>query len=288
MKTLAVGPSRELVGAGKSVGSVTALCFGSPVEDLGADEVLVGPEADLAVVEAAVREARPDLILFAADSFGRDVAPRLAWRLKAGLVTDCIGWDEELRFHRPVYGGKAVAVFTVHSPMKVAVVRSGAFPAAPPAPNPVRRLDTRVPDAPLRVVEHVKEAGSGPSLADARVVVSGGRGLGDGAAFKQIEELAAVLGAAVGASRAAVDEGWVPASWQIGQTGKSVRPELYVAVGISGASQHMAGVTAAKHIVAINSDGDAPIFETARLGVVGDYREVLPALTAALKEVLGG
>lgn len=299
MKTLVAGRSarqvRELIGAGRTLGSVTALIFEGPGDDLGADAVWRCdlPEFELSPVEvgldglqAACAELGPDLVLLGADSCGRDWAPRLAWRLGAGLVTDCVGWDEQLRFLRPVYGGKALAAIAVLTAIKVAVLRPGVFPPTAPAANPVRPLQVAAGQPRTRVVERRSEAAAGPSLQDASIVVSGGRGLGGPESFELLRELAAVLGAAVGASRAAVDAGWVPASWQIGQTGKSVRPDLYLAVGISGASQHMAGVGAAKHVVAVNTDADAPIFETARLGVVGDYREVLPALTAALREEL--
>jgi electron transfer flavoprotein alpha subunit len=291
---------RELIGGARGLGRVTALMLGQPAEDLGCDETLwfddpaleASPsEAGLAALQAACREVSPDLVLLPADSGGRDWAPRLAWRLGAGLVTDCVGWDLESgepRFRRPVYGGKAVAVFAVRTPVRVAVVRPGSFGPAEPAPSPLRRLEVPVAGELPSIAERDAEAAAaGPSLEDAAVIVSGGRGLGGPENFKRLEELASVLGAALGASRAAVDEGWVPASWQIGQTGKSVRPDLYIAVGISGASQHMAGVSAAKTIVAVNTDGEAPIFEAARLGVVGDYREVLPALTAALRQELG-
>jgi electron transfer flavoprotein alpha subunit len=252
-------------------------------------------DAGVAALQAAAAEAGASLLLLPADSRGRDWAPRLAYRLKGGLVSECIGWrwgdGAEPTLLRPVYGGKAVQEEVPEAPVTLAVMRPGALAAL--EPDPSRHGDVR----PLAVsfdgagrpelVEQVVEASEGPKLEEARVIVSGGRGLGGPENFRMLQDLADVLGAAVGASRAAVDEGWVPASWQIGQTGKSVRPDLYLAFGISGASQHMAGLAAAKTIVAVNSDEQAPIFETARLGVVGDYRQILPPLIDACRRLLG-
>jgi electron transfer flavoprotein alpha subunit len=317
MKTLVVvhSPSlragAELVGAARTLGGpVVAVCLGPDgapaAEELrarGADEVLWWEDGALAaspgevaleVLYRVYTEVDPRLVLFSATSAGRDWAPRLAWRVGAGLVTECVGWDVDgegrLRFTRPVYGGKAIATIVSRRPVQMAVVQPGAFPAPPPAPNPqgvLRRLEfpVRGREGWPQIVERVAERPAGPALEEATIVVSGGRGLGGPEGFRLLEELARVLGAAVGASRAAVDEGWAPASWQIGQTGKSVRPTLYLAVGISGASQHLAGVRA-RTIVAINTDKDAPIFGAARLGVVADYRAVLPPLVAALREML--
>ncbi len=252
-----------------------------------------GAEAGLRAIEAAVREAGADVVVLAADSRGREWAPRLASRLGAAICTECTGVEvagDGLRCQRPVFGGKATAVVELTAPIKVIGVRAGVLsaPEASGAGAPVAlSVDTSGSERWPQRVEKVAEQSEGPSLQDAKVVVSGGRGLGGPENFSILKELADVLGAAVGASRAAVDEGWVPASWQIGQTGKSVRPDLYIAVGISGASQHMAGVAAAKNIAAINTDKDAPIFEQARLGLIGDYREVLPPLIAACRELLG-
>jgi electron transfer flavoprotein alpha subunit len=302
----------ELLGAARSLvdaaggpfagGRVAAAAVGEGAEEAaaglvawGADMVYAAEgaagEAAVGAVEAACRDSGAGLVLFPSDSSGRDWAPRVAWRLGAGLVSECVGWrreGERLAFVRPVYGGKAVGVEMVTADVAMAVVRPGAFSA--PAPDParrgaVRRLPPGAADAWPQLTGRVTDAASGPALEEARVVVAGGRGMGGAESFRLLEELAQVLGGAVGASRAAVDAGWVPASWQIGQTGKSIRPELYVAVGISGASQHMAAVAAAGTIVAINTDPEAPIFEQARLGLVGDYRQVLPPLIQALREL---
>jgi electron transfer flavoprotein alpha subunit len=251
-------------------------------------------EAEVVALEAAVREAKPDVVLLAADSFGRDVAPRLAGRVGAGLVTEVTSWrvnDGRVEFERLVFGGKAQARMASRRPIAMATVKPGAATAKAvdaSRPGEVRDLEVTIAVDPgwPAVLETSVEPARGPRLDDAKIVVSGGRGLGGPENFTYLQELAAILGAAVGASRAAVDAGWVPASWQVGQTGKTVAPNLYLAIGISGASQHIVGISRAKTIVAINTDQDAPIFEYARLGVVGDYREILPPFEAALKELL--
>ena len=271
----------------------------------GADEVITCEEesiadapgeAGLVALVEACRRLRPSLVLLAADSLGRDWAPRLAYRLGAGLVTEVTDWSLEAGrpvFQRMVFGGKAIAAMSVQGEVAVATVRPGAGRReAPPAPGrgPVEDLGVAIPLAPRwpRIVARQAEERQGPGLEEARVIVSGGRGLGGAEGFGPLQELAAAFGGAVGASRAAVDEGWAPATWQIGQTGKTVAPDLYIAVGISGASQHLVGCARAKTIVAINQDPEAPIFDYARLGVVGDWRQVVPELTRAVKEMLPG
>jgi len=316
MKTLVVARSgatfaaRKMILAARAAGyPVDVLFFGHSDEvgafaDCGAGEILTWngaalethpSDAALAMLETVCAQTPRELILFAGDSAGRDWAPRLAWRLKAGLITECIGWSEangRVAFRRPVYGGKAIATIVSDTPVTIVVVQPGTLDAPEAAAAPASAVRTLVDDVAVlpawpQVTERVTESGTGPALTDARIVVSGGRGIGSAENFALVEELARALDAALGASRAAVDEGWVPATLQVGQTGKSVRPEVYFAVGISGASQHLAGMTAAKNVVAINTNGDAPIFGVSRFGIVGDYKEVLPPLVSRFKELLG-
>jgi electron transfer flavoprotein alpha subunit len=304
-----LGGAREL--ADQTGGKVTVVALGQAADQVaakliahGADDVLTCTEsalesapgeAGVVALEAAYRASTPSVILLVADSYGRDWAPRLARRIDAGLITDVTGWslvDGRVSFTRQVFGGKANAVMASRRPVAIATVKPGASSARAPDPNragSVRDLGVSISATENwpQVIETSAETASGPRLEDAKIIVSGGRGLGGPENFKYLQELADVLGGAVGASRAAVDSGWVPATWQVGQTGKTVAPNLYIAVGISGASQHMVGCSRSKIMVAINTNKDAPIFEQARLGVVGDYKEVVPHLMAVLKEMLG-
>jgi electron transfer flavoprotein alpha subunit len=263
------------------------------------DDPLLGASQVELLLEALAhvsRAARPSILLMARTPLGRETAPRLAARLGVSLAQDCVevGIDpstRQLLATRPVYGGNAMArVKSIDTP-QFATIRPKVYSPLPP--DEARRGEVVPMQVALdlsrvrtTVVEVVKEETVGIKLEDARVIVAGGRGLGGPEAFRPLQELAEVLGAGIGASRAAVDSGWVPYSWQIGLTGKTVTPELYITVGISGASQHMAGCSGAKCIVAINKDGDANIFRQARYGVVGDWQKLLPAFTAAVREIL--
>ncbi len=229
-------------------------------------------------------EHTPDLILFPASYDARDVAGRLQARTGSTLManaTDVLGPD---RARTEILGGTKVVDVELQGPApRLVIVRPQSF-VADPSGGTAEVVDMKV-DVPGELttaerVERHEEAASGPRLEDAKVVIAGGRGLGGPDAFEQLDELAAAIGnAAVGASRAAVDAGWVPYSYQIGQTGKTVKPEVYVCAGISGALQHMVGMKGAKRIVAITKDPDAPILKIADLGVVGDLFQVVPALT---------
>ena len=253
-------------------------------------------ESWLAALGQCVSRAAPQLILLADDALGKEVGPRLAARLGGGVLTEVTGVSSEggtLLLHRQLYGGRTEAIFEATRCPVVATLKPRALP---PALERLGRtgeeqsiplsLDPAL--ARLSVRERVAEEVRGVRLETAKVVVSGGRGLKGADPFKQLEELAQVLKGAVGASRAATDAGWVPASWQVGQTGKTVSPELYIAVGISGATQHLAGMSGSKTIVAVNTDPDAPIFKMAHLGVVGDFKAVLPAFLAKCRDLVQG
>ena len=254
------------------------------------------PDLYVAAMEGLCREVNPRVVLVSRTSEGRELAPRLAFRLGVGLAQDCleVSIDESsatLLANRPVYGGNAVAVVSCERTPQIAAIRPKAY--EPTEADGSRQgqvvsfpVELDASQAKTRVVETVREESEGVKLEEARVVVSGGRGLGGPEPFSGLEDLAKLLGGAVGASRAAVDSGWVPPSYQVGLTGKAITPDLYITVAISGASQHMAGCSGAKCIVAINKDADANIFKDARYGVVGDWERVLPALTEAVRELM--
>lgn len=255
-------------------------------------------ESYVVVMEKAVQDISPRVLLMGQTSVGRDLAPRLAFRLGVSAAMDCLelNIDPEtklLQQTRPVYGGNARATFSSDSFPQIATVRQKAM--APLEPDESRKgestpLKVDLDPAAIRtkVIETVKEEVAGIKLEDAEAIVTGGRGIGGPEGFKELEELAKVLKAAVGASRPPCDNGWVPDTMQVGLTGKIVTPELYIAVALSGASQHLAGCSGAKNIVAINRDAEANIFKEARFGVVGDWKQVLPAFTAKVKELLAG
>ena len=250
----------------------------------------------LAAMDALCRDVSPRVVLMARTNEGRELAPRLAFRLGVGLAQDCleVSVDEATRTllaNRPVYGGNAIAVVSCEHTPQIAAIRPKAYEPAQMDQSRQGQVvsfpvELDATQARTRVVETVREESEGVKLEDARVVVSGGRGLGGPDPFSGLEDLAKLLGGAVGASRAAVDSGWVPPSYQVGLTGKSITPDLYITVAISGASQHMAGCSGAKCIVAINKDAAANIFKDARYGVVGDWETVLPALTEAVRELM--
>ena len=279
--------------------------LGARLFAFGADQVLRAEhplfkdyqaDAYLAALIQIASRAAPQVILLADDSSGKELAPRLAYRLKGGVVTEVTaieGDGSAVLFQRQMYGGRTIATFAARRFPVVATVKPRAME---PAVEQAGRSGAEVPvtvslDASflrIRVVEKVGEEVRGVKLENAKVIVSGGRGLKGPEPFKQLEELAQLLKGAVGASRAATDAGWVPASWQVGQTGKTVSPDLYIAVGISGATQHLAGMTGSKTIVAINTDPDAPIFKIAHLGIVGDFKAVLPKFIEKCKELTQG
>lgn len=277
-----------------------AVAFGADKVYTAQDPLLKEYQTDsyVTVMGKAVKDISPRILLMGQTSVGRDLAPRLAFRLGVSVAMDCLELkiDPEtklLQQTRPVYGGNARAVFSSDSFPQMATVRQKAM--SPLEPDESRKgeiapLEIALDPAAIRtkVIETVKEEVEGIKLEDAEAVVSGGRGIGDPEGFKQLEALAKVLKGAVGASRPPCDNGWVPDTMQVGLTGKIVTPELYIAVAISGASQHLSGCSGAKNIVAINRDAEANIFKEARLGVVGDWKQVLPAFTEKVKELLAG
>jgi electron transfer flavoprotein alpha subunit len=247
----------------------------------------IAAERVAALVESA-GEGGPDLLLVGADPDGRDVAGTLAGLLGWGVLANATGvtWDDGPRVELSVFGGKLLTTSGFTGPKGIVTVRQTVVSAEPAmeagsieqmAPASERRLPA------VRVVERVAEAGAAAPIEEAKIIVSGGRGVGGPDGFRLVEELAAALGGAVGASRAAVDSGWIPYAQQIGQTGKIVKPELYLALGISGAIQHKVGMQTSGTIVAVNRDPDAPIAEFADLVVVGDLFAVAPAIIAQLR-----
>src|SRR5438552_999032 len=275
--------SRELAAKGASIGDLTVLrVTGAHVSALA---------AATALAERAKTES-PDLILAGATPTGRDVAARLAAKLTRAYFSECTDLTVEgssIEVSRGMYAGKVRARMRAPLPA-VCSVRPNAFPLSEGAAEPAL-TDVAAGDAPgLAFVRFEPTASSGGRvpLSEARVIVSGGRGLKGPESWPQVEALADVLGAALGASRAVTDAGWRPNEEQVGQTGKTVTPDLYIALGISGAIQHLAGMTSSKVIVAVNKDPDADIFKVADYGIVGDVFEFLPAFTDAVKQVKQG
>jgi len=261
-------------------------------EDAAFVEYLAEPATDC--LASLVPEASPDLILFAFSPDSREVAGRLAARLGTGLISnaaDVTARDGGFTASVPYFGGAKVAAYRANARPAIVLVRPKSFEASECGGEAeVVEVDAAVGEGSRRahIVETRTEAGDKVKLEDARVVVSGGRGLGGPENFHYVEELADALGGAAGASRAVVDAGWVPYAMQVGQTGKTVRPGVYIAAGISGAMQHTVGMKGSKVIVAINKDPDAPILKMADLGVVGDALKILPKLTEAVKARKGG
>jgi electron transfer flavoprotein alpha subunit len=249
------------------------------------------PELYTAALADVIRQVQPAVILFGATGYGKELGARVAARLDLGLITDCTSYAVDggtLVLKRPVYAGKAVATVQAKALPVMVSIRPNVFPPAAEtsAPAPIVKVAVPMSAPRARVIEKVKKEAASVDLAEAKIVVSGGRGTKSAEGFEPVKALAKTLGAAVGASRAAVDAGWIDYSTQVGQTGKTVAPKLYIALGISGAIQHLAGMSSSKVIVAVNKDPDAPIFKVADYGIVGDLFEVVPALNEEFKKML--
>ncbi|HDP97677.1 MAG TPA: electron transfer flavoprotein subunit alpha/FixB family protein [bacterium] len=294
-----------------SLGSpVVAIIVGSGVEALaetaghyGADRALVA-DSDIFInysaegytktILKAIQQVDPEIVLIPASSMGKDLAPRLAARLDCGLAADCIALavdNGRVLAKRTMYANKILADVQFNSTLGIASLRPNIFPAAQPdtsrkATVEPLKVDISQTDLKAVVKELISGAGEKIDISEANVIVAGGRGMKGPDQFKILEKLAAVLKGAVGASRSAVDSGWRQHADQVGQTGKTVAPDIYIACGISGAIQHLAGMSSSKCIVAINKDPDAPIFQRADYGIVGDLFEVVPKLTDELKKVV--
>ena len=287
-----------LVGSDISGLAQEAIAFGADKVYVVDDPLLKDYQTDSYVLtlEKVAKQVMPQILILGQTSIGRDLAPRLAFRLETAASMDCVELaidpDSKLMLQtRPVYGGNALAIFTGETYPQIATVRAKAM-------SPLRRDTSRqgeviTVEAGLdqsvirtKVLKKVTDEVTGIKLEDAMVIVAGGRGIGSVEGFEQLGELAKILNGAVGATRPPCDNDWAPDSAQIGLTGKIVTPDLYIAVALSGASQHMSGCSSSKNIVAINKDPEANVFKEARFGIVGDWKKVLPAFTEKVKELL--
>lgn len=293
-KTVALVPGKDVSAVARALGP-----YGAEIV-YTVQHPLLEPytaDAQTQVLGEALRKEQPTLVLIGSTAQGRDYAPRVAARLGAAIVTDCARLEVDggrLVATRPMYTRKAIGTVSFSSDgIRIAVVLPAVYPV--PHTDPKRTAEVRAMQVPIdakqirtkvREVQAIKR--ETVPLTEADVIVSGGRGLRGPENFALLDALAKALGAAVGSSRPPVDSGWVPHDYEIGQTGKTVSPQVYLACGISGAPQHLAGMSGSKHIVAINKDPNAPIFQLADLGVVGDLFEILPKLTEAVRQAKGG
>ncbi len=299
-------PAAEI--AAKTGGKVIAAVIGQDLQAAadaiaaaGANEVILvdAPEykdynldAYAGVIEKLAEEIKPEAILFGATQDGKDLAPKVAAAFNTGCASDVVGIKtdgEDVLFTTPLYAGSILQDLAIKEarPM-VAALRSGSFKKPEDAASgSVEKKDVQVDEKTIKAVitEAVKELSEAVNLEEAEIIVSGGRGMGSKEKFGQVEELAELLGGVVGATRPAIEDGWVPRNHQVGQSGKIVAPKLYIACGISGATQHLTGIVNSDYIVAINKDEDAPIFEVANVGVVGDVNKVLPVFIEEIKKI---
>jgi electron transfer flavoprotein alpha subunit len=283
-----IGPgTKALAAKAGPAGAKTLFVCDAP--DLGH----YNPETFSSVLQAMIKEAGADVVLASSSTLARDLFPRVAAHLDSGVAGDCTILelsDSNIKVRRPMYAGKCTAeVEFVNSPIRFVLMRPNQLPVGPADASSnaqVKEFPAPAASGKIKCKELVKGASSKADLTEANVIVSGGRGMQNAENFKMLDDLANTMGATVGASRAVADAGWVPHSMQVGQTGKTVAPSLYIAVGISGAIQHLAGMSGSKVIVAVNKDADAPIFQKATYGIVGDLFEVVPKLTEEFKKAL--
>jgi electron transfer flavoprotein alpha subunit len=302
--------SLEAVSEGRRVADglgtdLTAVVLGTAVEGLaeelkkyGPDKIWVADDPALAdyttdaytnILAVLIRSADPAVIILGASAQGKDLAGRLSARLDAGVAMDCIALkldNGSLTYTRPMFGGKIIADVEIEGAPQIVAIRPNVMDITEASKDSsIDKPAVQVGEVKTTIIEKTMDTGDKVELTEADIIVSGGRGTGG--EYAAIEALADELGAAVGASRSAVDEGWRPHSDQVGQTGKTVSPTLYVACGISGAIQHLAGMSTSKYIVAINKDQEAPIFSKADVGIAGDLFEVVPAITEEVKKLKG-
>ncbi|AVP62012.1 electron transfer flavoprotein subunit alpha/FixB family protein [Clostridium sporogenes] len=307
----------ELIGKGKELSKklgveLTAVLLGNNVDDIaqqliqyGADKVLYANDPLLKnyttdgytkVIYDLIQKRKPEILLVGATYIGRDLAPRISSRLGTGLTADCTGLDidedtRNLLMTRPAFGGNLMATIVCESNRpQMSTVRPGVFEKLEKDNSRKGNIekikfDLKESDIKVKIKEVIKLAKKIEDISEAKILVSGGRGLGGPEGFKELRELADLIGGAISGSRAAVDSGWIDKAYQVGQTGKTVRPNLYIACGISGAIQHLAGMQDSDYIVAINKDESAPIMKVADLSIVGDYKKVLPSMIDEIKQV---
>ncbi|WP_271813571.1 electron transfer flavoprotein subunit alpha/FixB family protein [Clostridium beijerinckii] len=295
----ALGGSIELISAAKALDAEgTALVVGNKaiadiIAAFGIPVIFTDTATDCdtltEVLSETVKEQNPDIVLLANTTLAKDVAPRIAGRMNLGCVSDVIGMskaDNKVIYTRPAYGGTILEHIEVEG-TAVVTVRNGSFPKPEPTSNAdvtEKKIEIPADAVKAKIIDTVKEISESVNLEEAEVIVSGGRGMGSAENFKLVEELARVLGGVVGATRPAIEDGWISRAHQVGQSGKIVAPKLYIACGISGATQHTSGMTGSNYIVAINKDEEAPIFEVANVAIVGNVNEILPIMIEEMKK----
>ncbi|HBJ2610956.1 electron transfer flavoprotein subunit alpha [Clostridium botulinum] len=307
----------ELIGQGKELSKklgveLTAVLLGYDIDDIprqlisyGADKVLYvnnpllknyNTDGYTKVIYDLIQERKPEILLVGATYIGRDLAPRISSRLGTGLTADCTGLDidnntRNLLMTRPAFGGNLMATIICDSNRpQMSTVRPGVFQKLEKDANRDGSIENikvnlKESDIKIKIKEIVKLAKEIEDISEAKILVSGGRGLGSPEGFKLLRELADLMGGAISGSRAVVDSGWIDKAYQVGQTGKTVRPNLYIACGISGAIQHLAGMQDSDYIIAINKDESAPIMQVADLSIVGDYKKILPSMIDEIKKI---